>query len=469
MQDVSKPRVIKYSALVPFRVGESIDATAVSFSNDSMFLACTTNCPAVGILIFEQFKGTLYQTITTDSIPSAISFHPTDSNKILVTGEQNLVKYWKFTSKSVHIAAVTGLKRGNNNYTAHGWIPPYAENTIAVGTNTGFVVTIQNCEQRAPVQYLFGSTDDGQIIGVNQILVRGDHVIVSSTKNMIVLFELRRVVLGKSYGGLTAVLVPLKYYRIMDLDKIYGLQFSFRDSITAYSMVACSNNCVSVLDIISDLDLSGAGMKKNEDFNDPQGLEWTDVVSKPLYYFHSGNIQSLSLASTSKLFLTSSFQDSTVRCWNYDEPSTFNSCSLLENYKDRPDENPFHVDLHPSGLHAAYACESEVREYAIADNQLDLIRKFGVRIPFQGPSGTPVVISQPVSLVRYSHGGHLIAVVTGKIAQVFHLYIQDNESSTVPGNLHSLFVLLHCHLLFRFIFRCSFESHGYVRSRQSYH
>jgi hypothetical protein len=461
-QDTVKPRVVRYlPAVGALRPGETLDCTCLAFSHDNVYLAVSTTIPSIGILIFEQFKGTVFQTIITDSIAVSVSFHPADANKILGTGEGNLVRFWKFTSKTIHINHVTGIKKGGGSaiggggggpsnsttFTAHGWVAPYAENTVVVGTNNGYVTTIQNYEQRVSSQQIFSSianlyNGSSATIGVSSMLIRGDHVIVSSNKNLIVLMELRRIVIQK-YQGLSCVLVPLKYYRMTDINRIYGLSFCFRDSVTAYSMIASCDDSVVLLDMITDHDLSGIGMKKSDEshLRNPSTdtelqdsfqelIDWYDCTSsKRLYHYHNGAIQSLSLANRCKMFITSSFQDCTVRCWNYDDPNTYNCSWLVENFQDRPEENPFHVDIHPLGLFIAFACENEVREYAVSDNSLDIIRRFIIRNAFQNTQGTPIIINQPVSMVKYSAGGHMIAVVTGKVAQIFHLYQQDENAA----------------------------------------
>jgi hypothetical protein len=89
--------------------------------------------------------------------------------------------------------------------------------------------------------------------------------------------------------------------------------------------------------------------------------------------------------------------------------------------------------MHPSGQFVAFACEDEVREYALTDARLELVKRFSTKVPFTGPGGTPFANTQPVSLVRYSHGGHLVAVVCGKLAQVFHLYDLDYSAADMHG------------------------------------
>lgn len=433
MQDFLKPRHIKYTTKLNLRTYETLQVNCIAFSSNSAFLVCGMNQPACGIIIFEQFKGSVYQTIATESVPISVSFHPMDDAKIIVAGEDNLIKFWRFTAKSFHAAAVNGLRKGSHTYCCHEWIQPYSENVLVVGSTAGFLSVIQNCDQRIPAISMFGeSVDDYPTVtpssAITQLLVRGDHVIASSRSNMIVLFELRRVMISKSFVGLSVVLVPLAHYRIQNVEAICGLQFCFRESVTSYAMVATTMDSILSLDIIQDSDLSEDLLLHSDQENNK--IEWREIMpSKPITSFHSKGIQSLSIAAYGKVLMTSSYQDQTVRFWNYDSNSIFNNSWLIESYKDRPiDDTPFFVDLHPSGLHVVCAYETEVKEFAICDNQLDLMRRFGVKSAFQSTSGIPIVISQPVSIVKYSNGGHLLAVVTGKICQLFHMFKCDENS-----------------------------------------
>jgi WD40 repeat protein len=433
-----RPRHIKYSASGFVPVGDQLQITCMDFSHDSTYLACSTNFTSIGTLVFDHLKGTIFQTIISDVVPKSLSFHPTDNGKMIVTGANNFIKFWRFTSKSVHVAPVIGLRRGNFAYSQHAWLQPYTESVVVVGSESGFLSILQNCEQRAPSHQAFGSSEYSDPIfnGVAHLLVRGDNVLAASGKNQLVLYEVRRVVLSKGIAGLTATLFPLAYYRLDNVDSLYGLDFTLKSSVTSYSLIAATDSNVVVLDMISDHDLSGGNelkQKRDEEDEDDHTL-WTNIsIDHRLFGYHSGSIQSMSVSSKGHVFMTSSFHDGTVRMWDFDDPSTFKSAWLIESFSERPEENPFYTDLHPLGLQVAAASESEVREYAVADSQLDLVRKFGVRAPFQSSNGQPVVISQPVSLVKYSNGGHLLAVVTGKIVQIFHMLMDDLDGHS-PGS-----------------------------------
>ena len=62
---------------------------------------------------------------------------------------------------------------------------------------------------------------------------------------------------------------------------------------------------------------------------------------------------------------------------------------------------------------------------------LETIRRIP-KVPFTLPNGTPFVNMHPVSLVKYSHSGNLLAVVTNKHARIFdmlHCEVNDNDLS----------------------------------------
>jgi WD40 repeat protein len=178
--------------------------------------------------------------------------------------------------------------------------------------------------------------------------------------------------------------------------------------------------------------------------NTNHNMEYTELCSErilPVFSFHGGAIHSLSSSARTNCFITASFDDSSVRVWDYNKLSNFTSNTIIETFIDRHDENPFHVEIHPSGMFVAFATESEVREFAITDAQLELIRRISVRAPFTGPNGMPYLITAPVSIVRYSNGGHILAVVTGKLVQLFHLMVKDFTTSNLAGNATRSFVL----------------------------
>lgn len=522
-QDYEKINGISF----PTQNKPSVQVLSLVFSASSNHLACSTNQSQFGILIFQQIKGVLLQSIDTgDSIPLSISFHPNDDFKIFACGSNGLAKFWRFNAKTVHVAPIVGLRKSAIlTHTVHTWLDSSKDSVIIVGSEQGMLSIYQNCEQKVPSIQVFkgrnnlSSLDSSPSLAgspsitslsdcsISQILHKGDNLLVISPTNRVILLQIRRIQLNKGMSNLTTIVQPLAAYSINGIDRILGIQFCIPESLTSYALMLVTNNFISTIDMITDRALSGEEFngsknddnnnfdtfdlfllgendnefslenfklnddKKNQNENEnekneenngsneneaenneneededkildinPDEIVWQEVNhDKPLLFFHSKSIQSLSVSTKGNLFFTSSYDDSTMRVWDLNSVSLFDTCWLSEDFSDNIDEKPFHAVLHPSGMQIASGTESEIREYAIGDEQLQLIRRFGVRIPFAGhevkgangevvSTGVPVIISQPISKIRYSNGGHLLAVVTGKVAQIFHMYNTDSDS-----------------------------------------
>jgi hypothetical protein len=176
--------------------------------------------------------------------------------------------------------------------------------------------------------------------------------------------------------------------------------------------------------------------------------------AKVLSRMHHGDIVSLGMSKRTSVIATSSVIDKCVRVWDYNMVK--DSELLVEEFTFSATEIPNSIDLHPSGTIACCQCvcanafciyisltvllfllilfpglymyagnEDFAVEYAITNNKLEMTRKVPTKLALTTPAGEPFVNTSPVSLVKYSHGGHIIAVVTGRLVQLFHLYNLD--------------------------------------------
>ena len=236
------------------------------------------------------------------------------------------------------------------------------------------------------------------------------------------MFELRRVM--KSNVNSSAVFL-LNKYRLANMHTILGMQWCLLDSLTSFELIAMSRDSVFEFEIARDT----APM-----LNDVSEIIYTDFIDeKYILRYHWDSIRSLSLSTRTNLLATNSYKDSTTRIWNFNEPTSFTGTWVIENYQDPPDDNPLYVDIHPAGLFTAFAMEHGVKEFAVTDGILQLYRNIDIKTPFIGPNGVPFIINQPVSMVKYSNNGHLLAVVTGKLAQIFSLFLTDYNSPALYG------------------------------------
>lgn len=267
---------------------------------------------------------------------------------------------------------------------------------------------------------------------ITQIMVRGDVILALSRYNEVIAFEVRRVLQSKGITTLSPTLGLLKRYRLSNIEELLGIDWCIRDSATSFAVVGMSSQCVFQVEVIGDIDLevSGGVVDAVKDAVGGAATEWVNINNEvPIFRYHGGEVHSLSVSARTNSLVTSSYTDGTVRFWNYNAPSSYRGCSVVENFSDRPQENPFHVDMHPTGLLAITAVEGEVREYAVTDEHMELYRRVNVKGPFNGPTGTAHMVTQPVSIVKYSNSGHFFVVVTGKLAQVFSVNVLEYNTT----------------------------------------
>ena len=442
----------------------------ISFSANSELIATFTDSPSVGVLIFDRLRCVLVKQIPLASAVFAVSFNPENDSRICTTGARNLFQFWRYTSKTVHSAPIVGLIKDECMYTSHVWLP---ENRLVAGTDNGLLVLVQACDVQSTHQ-AFGSTlthnylDDGK---VHYLRSYQSFVIAGSAINCVAVFELKKVVTTTSVGNNhLATLVLRDRFHLQGVLELRGLQLSMKrfeggssepvtggeegDAAGTTAAVAAANgssfkdclmivvassNAINLFELLlppaallvqnnaeKDGNRAIAGVTTNKAIGAgsvPVEPEWKDVQGRNVFDFHSEKIDSIAVAVRSSTFITSSEKDFSVRAWNYNKP--YVAGDLVEYFFEHPNDMPHRVDLHPTGLFAAFACNDEVSEAAITQSGLEIVRRMPTKQPFVTSDGISLANSHPVSLVKYAHGGHLLAVVCGKIIQLFNMYDMD--------------------------------------------
>ena len=135
--------------------------------------------------------------------------------------------------------------------------------------------------------------------------------------------------------------------------------------------------------------------------------------------FHHGAVRQLATSCRNALVVTCSQADSSVRLWDYSRVDSSERLTL--SYAQNRTELPLAMDIHPSGFFVATGTDDFASEHAVTNNKLEPLRKIPVKMALERSTGEAVHNTAHVSLVRYSNGGHLLAVVTGKLAQIYRL------------------------------------------------
>ena len=462
MSTFRKPRAITYSRSTRFE--------GISFSNNAELISAFTESQAEGVLIFDRVREVLIRQIPLASAVFAVSFNPENDTRICTTGACNLFQFWRYTNKAVHSAPIVGLIKEDCMYTNHVWLP---ENRLVAGTDKGLLVLVQGCEVQSTHQ-AFGTSqghnyeEDGK---VQYLRAHQNFVVAASAINCISVFELKRVVASTSVGNNNhATLVMRGKFHLQGSTELRGLQLNVKraegplegegveatpnEAQSAAAISAISGDFKDWLTIVAALPNSisffelllapAAIIAQNSTDKDGRTLmtttptttkthpgamtvdkepDWKDVQGRNIYDFHCEKIDSIAAAVRSSTFITSSAKDFSIRAWDFNKP--FVAGDLVDYFYEHPNDMPLRIDIHPTGLFAAFACNDEVREAAITQSGFEIVRHMPTKLPFVSSDGLSLANSSPVSLVKYAHGGHLLAVACGKIVQLFHMYDLD--------------------------------------------
>ena len=427
-----RPKVIEY---------EDNDACTADFffaggcfSSDSILFACFSNLPHVGVLVYDWLRDKLLYKIPTKVYLTKISFHPKNNTKMCTSGVSNFFQFWHYTLKTTHAAPIERLLNGDHIYTCHAWLGP---DKILGGTNTGYLTLIQGCELKHSVRAFDKDTHSmlpsSPVCG---ILIKGEQVIAYSNNARISLFELTMQE-GKSGQGPSARLSLVAILELHGAERIYGLNWCLR-STSSLQLIVASPISLKVYDPSNDsrvkydsssLDFGSSshgasttdgsdqrrrnefgGVSRGPSFAELPYLEkdgiGTLMPDRTILSYHSGAIHSLALSARISSFISCSSFDGSLNVW--DSSVATGRSMVLEKYSSRT-EVPSSVDLHPSGRYLSIGCEEFAAEYAVTDSKIELLRRIPTKDAITSPSGEPFVNTQAVSIVKYSHGGHLLA------------------------------------------------------------
>lgn len=418
------------------------------FSSDpeSRYLAAFGSRTAVGIVIYDWRLERIVQTIHTKSVVSEISFNPTNPTRICATGVCGLFQFWHFTPKSIYNAPISGFTRPDISYTCHAWI---GNDCILAGTDRGSVTVVVGCEVKDSM-HILGAAKEHTMVqsSIAKLIVHQKMFIGYTIDGFVSIGEIERkeVAAGRSENISITILT---YFLPKDCGKIHGIDWYRRGPALPLQVVIVSTKMIATYDvdckeklIFSQPDVarkssntSDHHIHKMHEQTAIQKLAALWPVLPPhriLSKFHSAGIHSLALSGRGSFFVTASAKDESFRVWDFNKVS--DTEIFVDDLSQRRSELPSSIDFHPSGLFVVFGCDEDIKEYAIADSRIELLRRIPARVAINGPNGEPVMNTAPVSIVKYSHGGHLLAVVTGRFCQIYQLYNLnfDTEKAGLP-------------------------------------
>lgn len=133
--------------------------------------------------------------------------------------------------------------------------------------------------------------------------------------------------------------------------------------------------------------------------------------------FHQGPITSMDIALQRPIIVTSSIQDKTIRVWNY-LTGHCEYCKIILTEKDNVEKeiDIMAVAIHPNGYYMAVSDKDMIRFFHLCFKEL---RYYNNDVTGNESS------KANCHLIKFSHGGHLLAAVSNKTLYIIRAYSRD--------------------------------------------
>ena len=144
--------------------------------------------------------------------------------------------------------------------------------------------------------------------------------------------------------------------------------------------------------------------------------------------FHQGAITTMDVALQRPIIITTSSKDKTVRAWNF-ITGHCEYCKVILTEKEKNKEKEMEilaVAIHPNGYYIAISDKEMIRFFHLCYKELR----------FYNNDSTASDNSHPeCHLLKFSHGGHLLAAVSGKQMYILRAYTRETlKTFETPHN-----------------------------------
>jgi WD40 repeat protein len=156
--------------------------------------------------------------------------------------------------------------------------------------------------------------------------------------------------------------------------------------------------------------------------------------------YHQSGIRGLDIAIQKPLFVSSG-DDHTIRLWNYET----NTIEQMKYYT----EPIYAISMHPSGHQIVVAFASKVSLMNVLIDGFSVVKEFPVHAAHEIKFRYIKIVSKIlkiISILSFSNGGHLFAVIDSNIIQIISpIYLEVihrlNHGQTVGDQSILMFIL----------------------------
>lgn len=437
---------LNFKSLMQFKAKRKVISTIysefiyASFSLDGNYIASIGkvkgNEELHGIIwdvqIFQAYKPDNYKPKCVFPLPKSVNKITID-NKILCTSGNQHLSFWYIYENSVKEFKTTikNLNINNCNFVDHEWLSMKMPTVAAI------------TEQRE--LYLFEGYSDNKNIASNllkkddadddddsnfslriQKFIIKQHLTEIFTDDKIVPNLLKCFNNGIVIGSTKGHLLFVEKYTSGDNISFSPIRYTKREK----------QACVTGLTITKEQDYIAVSYDSNEIayfgikniFENLKIIDFDLKMELVCEGFHQGAITTMDVALQRPIIITTSSKDKTVRAWNF-ITGHCEYCKVILTEKEKNKEKEMEilsVAIHPNGYYIAISDKEMIRFFHLCYKELR----------FYNNDSTAVDNSHSdCHLLKFSHGGHLLAAVSGRQMYIIRSYTRETlKTFDTPHN-----------------------------------
>ena len=374
------------------------------------------------VQIFQAYKPDNYKPKCVFPLPNTVN-KITIENKILCTSGNHHLSFWYIYENSVK-EFKTGIKNlnvNNCNFVDHDWLDVKIP-TVAAITEQRELYLFEGYSSNKNMGANFMRKEDMDEDDDTNYSLRIEKFIIKQHINEIFTDETiipkilkcfnNGIVIGSTQGHLLFV----QKFVTGDNISFSPIRYTKREK----------QACVTGLAVTKAQDYFSVSYDSNEIayFNIKNIFENLRIVNFELKMdlvcegFHQGAITTMDVAFQRPIIITTSSKDKTVRAWNF-MTGHCEYCKVILTEREKNKEKEMEilaVAIHPNGYYIAISDKEMIRFFHLCYKELR----------FYNNDSTASENSHPdCYLLKFSHGGHLLAAVSGKQIHILRSYTRE--------------------------------------------
>ena len=384
------------------------------------------------VQIYQAYKPDNYKPKCVFPIPKTVNKITID-NKILCTSGNQHLSFWYIYENSVKEfkTGIKNLNLNNCNFVDHEWLSIKIP-TVAAITEQRELYLFEGFSDNKNIASNLLKKDDADDDDDSNFSLRIEKFIIKQhlteiftddkiIPNLLKCFN-NGIVIGSTKGHLLFV----EKYTSGDNISFSPIRYTKREK----------QACVTGLAITKEQDYIAVSYDSNEIayfsikniFENLKILDFDLKMELVCEGFHQGAITTMDVALQRPIIITTSSADKTVRAWNF-ITGHCEYCKVILTEKEKNKEKEMEilsVAIHPNGYYMAISDKEMIRFFHLCYKELR----------FYNNDSTATENSHPdCHLLKFSHGGHLLAAVSGRQMYIIRSYTRETiKTFDTPHN-----------------------------------